>query len=183
MIQSQPITPNHDHRPQEVSSLEQDSSYLNMTIMYPPQPRAINVISSNSLSKGDSPADIEDVDREVLNYLASNPCKLDLLASNFRLGSAMASNQIDGQSHAALSTALESFASSSPDLYSASFPNGPCKELHSQFHDRMAKTASHMALTRLGTPESSPDPLPESTPQIPLSHLREQASPPNSSDG
>lgn len=94
----------------------------------------------------DSLADLRNVDLEVLNYLASNPSNLDLLAS-----SPWAYSQTDMVSQAFSPGIQGSVVASSPDMYSTYYPDHTYKELHSQLHGHMVKTARNKALTRRGS--------------------------------
>lgn len=157
MVQSRSITAHHEHPRQSSTTPSQDSSYLNMAVTQP-APMARNG-PSTSLSNGDSLADLEDVDLEVLDYLASHPSNLELLAASSWPSSTMASQQIMGTRHAFPPTAPESAAGSSPDLYMTYYPDATYKDLHSQLHDHMVKAARNVALTRQGSPESFPSRL------------------------
>jgi len=94
--------------------------------------------------------DLSNVDLEVLDYLASNPSNIDLLMSS---PWAHAHAQIERASQAFSPGVQGSVVASSPDMYSTYYPDPAYKELHSQLHDHMVKTARDKALSRRGSLE------------------------------
>ncbi|KEF60680.1 uncharacterized protein A1O9_02241 [Exophiala aquamarina CBS 119918] len=124
----------------------------------------------------DNLADLSNVDLEVLNYLASNPSNLDLLAS-----SPWAYNQTGITSQAFSPGIPGSVVASSPDMYSTYYPDHTYKELHSQLHNHMVKTARNKALTRRGSIESVQHRDTPGSPPLFLGHASTQGATSNSS--
>jgi hypothetical protein len=135
------------------------------------------VTASSSFGEAqDNLADLSNVDLEVLNYLASNPSNLDMLAS-----SPWAYNQTDRAIQAFSPGIQGSVIASSPDMYSTYYPDHTYKELHSQLHDHMVKTARNKALTRRGSAASFQNRETPSSPHLSLGHLGTQGATSNSS--
>ncbi|KEZ41782.1 hypothetical protein SAPIO_CDS6762 [Scedosporium apiospermum] len=148
---------------------EQSSSFLSTVLEQRALPGSRNATKSISLPDEASPASRESLDLEVLDYLASNPFNLDLLAENPSPKHAVASEDMNTTRvmHGFPPVTPESAAGSSPDLYMAYCHDPAYKELHSSFHDHMVKTARNIALTRQGTPETFPSTLEKSPEQPP----------------
>lgn len=144
VIQSSPIPTSHENQQWNGGMAGQDTSVLNAVLTNRALPPA-----STTLAEGDSPMSRESLNLEVLDYLASNPCNLELLIDEWgrtAMGADNANGAIQGF------PPPESTAGSSPELFLAYHYNAADKELQSQLHDHMLKTARNMALTRQGTP-------------------------------
>ena len=165
VAQSQSIAVNHKHRQSNRTSSEQNPSCLNMALTQSAYP-GVRDTTSLSSSQEHGLACLGNVDLEVLDYLASNPSNLDLLAANNSLDPTIVTKQTGVTRTLCLPTAPESVVESSPDLYKAYYPDAAYKDLHSQLHDHIVETARNIALTRQGTPEPFHTTLPES----PLQH-------------
>lgn len=151
-VQSRVTSGHHELLHQSYALPEQGLPYLRASTQQPVHKRAGNAVSSNSLLEESTPANSEDVDLEVLDYLASNPYNLELLSAN--------STRTNGTAH----SSPELVTGSSPDLYNVHYPEAAYKELHSQLHNHIVETTRAVALTapdirepETGTPlQSSP---------------------------
>lgn len=114
---------------------------------------------SNIMQSTQEPVDmtaLEDgVDLAALNYLASNPLTLHSLTSKSPPGPSNSWGQTMRINQIVSPTAQYSVAARSPEAYPAHYPDAAYKELHSQLHDHMVKTARNTQLSRRGE-QSSP---------------------------
>lgn len=165
--QAPPGVPEHYQQSKAFSN--QNSSKFNPEIGQHTFPVTRIAASSNFEEAQDDFTDLGNVDLEVLNYLASNPSNLDLLTSG-----PWAHNRIDRSSQAFSPGVQGSVVASSPDMYSTYYPDPAYKELHSQLHEHMVKTARNKALSRRGSLEPIQPENPTSSPRLSLGHSATQ---------
>ncbi|KIV88819.1 hypothetical protein PV10_08457 [Exophiala mesophila] len=169
ILQSRPGSVRQGRPHQNLTPVMRNSPYLST-----PGPQSGD-LDAGKAAVSNSPLDIEGVDLEVLDYLASNPLNLDLLTAN------------SGHKLPTMSTfphdIAQSVTASSPDLYMTYYPDAVYKDLHSQLHNHIVETARNVALTAQGTPEFVPRASPQRSSVLPLTWSKGIGSAHNSPGG
>lgn len=130
------------------TSQEQGSPYANMAMRRPADSAARNSTISISPSSG-APADLDVVDLEVLNYLASYPSNLELLAASPRQPQSATANP-------ELRVVAESVAESSSNSYLTCYTDAAYSGLHSQLHNHIVEATRDAALSSNKPPAMLP---------------------------
>ncbi|OAA65312.1 Major facilitator superfamily domain, general substrate transporter [Niveomyces insectorum RCEF 264] len=179
---------NHPNRRRSSVTSERRSPFTTGVSEQPMSPSLGEAENLASHTEGDSPASCQTLDLAVLDYLASNPFNLGVLADSAWPETAVASD--DTMNDVVLqdfSPPAIDFAAGNPfDLCRETFRDVPAyKELHCHLHDHMMKTARTMVLTRQGTPEAAPSTAAKSPRQPAASWMTGRkvcASPPHNQD-